>query len=67
MTQRLVADAVFAVDGEDRVLAPGGIEVDQGRITWVGDPWQEPPERGTEVLEYFSGDDQIERLSEMGA
>ena len=51
MTQRLVADAVFAVDGEDRVLAPGGIEVDQGRITWVGDPWQEPPERGTEVLE----------------
>ncbi len=51
MTQRLVADAVFAVDDEDRVLAPGAIEVDEGRITWVGDPWQEAPEPGTEVLE----------------
>ena len=45
MTQRLVADAVFTVDDEDRVLAPGAIEVDEGRITWVGDPWQEPAGR----------------------
>ena len=51
MTQRLVADAVFTVDDEDRVLAPGAIEVDEGRITWVGDPWQEPAARGTEVLQ----------------
>ena len=50
MTQRLVADAVFTVDDEDRVLAPGAIEVDEGRITWVGDPWQEPAGAGTEVL-----------------
>jgi 5-methylthioadenosine/S-adenosylhomocysteine deaminase len=51
VTQRLVADAVFAVDDEDRVLAPGGIEVEDGRISWVGDPWQEAAEPGTEVLE----------------
>jgi 5-methylthioadenosine/S-adenosylhomocysteine deaminase len=46
-----VADAVFTVEDEDRVLAPGAIEVDEGRVTWVGDPWQEPPGRGTEVLQ----------------
>ena len=51
MTQRLVADAVFTVDDEDRVLAPGAIEVDEGRITWVGDPWQEPAGAGTDVLQ----------------
>jgi 5-methylthioadenosine/S-adenosylhomocysteine deaminase len=51
VTQRLVADALFAVDDEDRVLAPGALEVEEGRITWVGDPWQEPPAAGTEVLE----------------
>jgi len=51
MTQRLVADAVFTVDDDDTVLAPGAVEVDEGRITWVGDPWQEPPGRETEVLE----------------
>ena len=51
VTQRLVADAVFAVDDEDRVPAPGAIEVDEGRITWVGDPWQEAAEPATEVLE----------------
>ena len=51
MTQRLVADAVFTVDDEERVLAPGAVEVDEGRITWVGDPWREAAEPGTEVLE----------------
>src|ERR1700678_3647424 len=51
MTQRLVADAVFTVDDEDTVLAPGALEIDEGRITWVGDPWQVPPGRDTEVLE----------------
>ena len=51
MTQRLVADAVFTVDAEDRVLAPGAIEVDGGRITWVGDPWQEAASPGTEVFQ----------------
>jgi 5-methylthioadenosine/S-adenosylhomocysteine deaminase len=51
VTQRLVADAVFTVDDEDRVVAPGALEVDEGRITWVGDPWQEPAARGTDVLE----------------
>jgi 5-methylthioadenosine/S-adenosylhomocysteine deaminase len=51
VTQRLVADAVFTVDGEDRVLAPGAIEVDQGRITWIGDPRQEAAAPGTDVLE----------------
>jgi 5-methylthioadenosine/S-adenosylhomocysteine deaminase len=51
VTQRLLADAVFAVDDEDRVLAPGAIEVDEGLITWVGDPWQDAAGPGTEVLE----------------
>jgi 5-methylthioadenosine/S-adenosylhomocysteine deaminase len=51
VTQRLVADAVFTVDDEDRVLAPGAIEVDEGRITWVGDPWQDTAGPETEVLE----------------
>jgi 5-methylthioadenosine/S-adenosylhomocysteine deaminase len=50
VTQRLVADAVFTVDDDDRVLAPGALEVDEGRITWIGDPWEEAPARGTEVL-----------------
>ena len=51
MTLRLVADAVFTVDSKDRLLAPGAVEIDNGVITWVGDPWQERPAAGTEVRE----------------
>ncbi|HEX4126929.1 MAG TPA: amidohydrolase family protein [Acidimicrobiales bacterium] len=49
MTLRLEADAVFTVDSADTVLAPGAVEIEDGRISWVGDPWQEPPASGTEV------------------
>jgi 5-methylthioadenosine/S-adenosylhomocysteine deaminase len=49
MTLRLVADALFAVDAEDTVLTPGAVEIDDGTISWVGDPWQVPPPAGTEV------------------
>jgi 5-methylthioadenosine/S-adenosylhomocysteine deaminase len=49
VTVRLVADAAFTVDAEDTVLAPGAIEITDSVISWVGDPWQVPPERGTEV------------------
>ena len=50
MTLRLVADAVFTVDTDDTILAPGAIEIDSdGLISWVGDPWQEAPVAGTEV------------------
>ena len=30
------ADAVFTVDGDDTVLAPGAVEIEDGLITWVG-------------------------------
>ena len=43
VTLRLVADAVFTVDADDTVLAPGAVEIDDGLISWVGDPWQVPP------------------------
>jgi 5-methylthioadenosine/S-adenosylhomocysteine deaminase len=49
MTLRLVADAVFTVDAGDTMLLPGAVEVDDGLISWVGDPWQVPPALGTEV------------------
>ncbi len=51
MTLRLVADAVFTVDADDTVLAPGAVEIDDGVISWVGDPWQLPAAHGTEVRE----------------
>jgi 5-methylthioadenosine/S-adenosylhomocysteine deaminase len=51
VTLRLVADAVFTVDPDDTVLAPGAVEVTDGLISWVGDPWTEPPGAGTEVRE----------------
>ncbi len=54
MTERLVADAVFTVDQADTVLAPGAVEFEEGRITWVGDPWQEPAAKGT-VVRQFDG------------
>jgi 5-methylthioadenosine/S-adenosylhomocysteine deaminase len=49
VTERLVADAVFTVDAEDTLLLPGAVEIDDGVITWVGDPLQQPPARGTDV------------------
>ena len=49
MTLRLVADAVFTVDAEDTMWLPGAVEVEDGLITWVGDPWQVPAAAGTEV------------------
>ena len=49
MTLRLEADAVFTVDDADTVVAPGAVEIDDGLLTWVGDPWQVPPAAGTEV------------------
>jgi 5-methylthioadenosine/S-adenosylhomocysteine deaminase len=50
VTLRLVADAVFTVDDADTMLAPGAVEIDdEGRIAWVGDPWQVPAAVGTEV------------------
>lgn len=49
MTVRLEAEAVFTVDSADTVLAPGGVEIDGGFISWVGDPRQVPPSPGTEV------------------
>ena len=49
MTLRLVADAVFTVDSSDNMLLPGAVEIDDGLISWVGDPWQVPAAAGTEV------------------
>ncbi len=49
MTVRLEADAVFTVDPAASVLAPGAVEIDDGLISWVGDPWQVPPAEGTVV------------------
>jgi 5-methylthioadenosine/S-adenosylhomocysteine deaminase len=49
MTLRLVADAVFTVDAGDTMLLPGAVEIDDGTISWVGDPWQVPAAAGTEV------------------
>ena len=49
MTLRLEADAVFTVDAGDTVLAPGAVEIDDGLISWVGDPWDVLPAAGTEV------------------
>ena len=51
VTLRLVADAVFTVDAADTILAPGAVEVTDGLISWVGDPWSDPPGAGTEVRE----------------
>jgi 5-methylthioadenosine/S-adenosylhomocysteine deaminase len=51
VTLRLVADAVFTVDGYDTVHAPGAVEVTDGLISWVGDPTLVPPAAGTEVRE----------------
>ncbi|MGO9854216.1 MAG: amidohydrolase family protein [Acidimicrobiales bacterium] len=49
MTVRLVADAVFTVDEDDTMLLPGAVEIEDGLVSWVGDPWQVSPAAGTEV------------------
>src|ERR1700684_260643 len=49
MTVRLEGGVVFTVDSDDMVLAPGAVEIDDGLISWIGDPWQVPPASGTEV------------------
>ena len=49
MTLRLEADAVFTVDADDTMWLPGAVEIDDGLVSWVGDPWQVPPAPGTEV------------------
>ncbi|HEX3334305.1 MAG TPA: amidohydrolase [Acidimicrobiales bacterium] len=51
MTLRLVADAVFTVDPDDTMLAPGAVEISDGLISWVGDPRRQPPGARTEVRE----------------
>jgi GTP-binding protein len=50
MTIRLVADAVFTVDADDRILTPGALEITDGQISWVGDPGV-PAAAETEVRE----------------
>jgi len=49
VTLRLEADALFTVDDEDTVLAPGAIEIDGATIAWVGRPADKPPAAGTTV------------------
>jgi 5-methylthioadenosine/S-adenosylhomocysteine deaminase len=51
VTLRLEADAVFTVDPDDTMWLPGAVEIDDGLISWVGDPWQVPPAAGTEVYQ----------------
>jgi 5-methylthioadenosine/S-adenosylhomocysteine deaminase len=48
VTVRLVADAVFTVDADDRILTPGAVEITDGLISWVGEP-SAPVEAATEV------------------
>jgi 5-methylthioadenosine/S-adenosylhomocysteine deaminase len=57
VTVRLVADAVFTVDAHDTVWSPGAVEVDEGLITWVGDPRATPPGPQTRVQQLGGGDD----------
>lgn len=45
-TQRFHAPYVLTQDAEDRVLAPGAVEVTDGWITWVGSPDEAPPPDG---------------------
>ncbi len=55
MTVRLVADAVFTVDANDTVWRPGAVEIEDGLITWVGDPRRMPPEPTTQVQQFGDG------------
>ncbi len=47
MTTRLEADAVFTVDDNGEVHRPGAVEIDDGAVVWVGDPFERPPGPGT--------------------
>jgi 5-methylthioadenosine/S-adenosylhomocysteine deaminase len=49
VTTRLVADAVFTVDADEKVWRPGAVEIEDGLISWVGDPGATPAGVGTEV------------------
>ncbi len=49
MTTRLEADVVFTVDDAGAVHRPGAVEIDDGLITWVGEPVDRLPGPGTRV------------------
>ena len=51
MTTRLVADAVFTVDDDETILRPGAVEIEDGLISWVGDPRDVPAGAATDVRE----------------
>ena len=51
MTTRLVADAVFTVDADETVWQPGAVEIEDGLISWVGDPGTTPAGVHTDVRE----------------
>ncbi len=43
MTTRYLADAVVTVDQADSIYRPGALDVEAGRVSWVGDPASAPP------------------------
>jgi 5-methylthioadenosine/S-adenosylhomocysteine deaminase len=51
VTTRLVADAVFLVDADETILRPGAVEIEDGLISWVGDPRDVPAAAATDVQE----------------
>jgi 5-methylthioadenosine/S-adenosylhomocysteine deaminase len=51
VTTRLVADAVFTVDADETVWQPGAVEIEDGLISWVGDPRTAPAAVHTDVRE----------------
>jgi 5-methylthioadenosine/S-adenosylhomocysteine deaminase len=51
VTTRLVADAVFTVDADETVWQPGAVEIEDGLISWVGDPGTTPAGVHTDVRE----------------
>ena len=56
MTIRLVADAVFTVDAHDTIWRPGAVEIEDGLITWVGDPRRSPrPDCGRPTCSELGG------------
>jgi 5-methylthioadenosine/S-adenosylhomocysteine deaminase len=51
VTTRLVADAVFTVDADETILRPGAVEIEDGLISWVGDPRLVLADPATDVQE----------------
>jgi len=51
VTTRLVADTVFLVDADGTILRPGAVEIEDGLISWVGDPRVVPAGAATDVQE----------------